>query len=302
MRMKNGSSSGTSSSRSNRMTSALPHDLAGLALMVFLLGLRHGMDPDHLATLDGLARHNAQTRPRLARWSGCFFSLGHGAIVTLVAAFVAATLHDGAAPPWLERFGTWISIAFLLALGIMNIAAVLRTPAERVVRLRGFRGRWLGRIAETGHPAVIAMIGAAFALSFDTLSQAALFSLTGAHLAGWPFSVALGLLFTLGMMTTDGVNGAWVAVMVQRADRRARVASRVMGLAIGLLGIAIAAVEMVRLLSQEADAALAGAELPMGLGLALAVALSYIVAIRLARASPSCGLWITSADGWTPRL
>ena len=84
------------------MTSPLPHDIAGLALMVFLLGLRHGMDPDHLATLDGLARHNAQTRPRLARWSGCFFSLGHGAIVTLVAAFVAATLHDGAAPPWLS--------------------------------------------------------------------------------------------------------------------------------------------------------------------------------------------------------
>src|SRR6267378_4127122 len=266
--MKNGSSSGTSSSRSNRMTSALPHDLAGLALMVFLLGLRHGMDPDHLATLDGLARHNAQTRPRLA-------------------AFVAATLHDGAAPQWLERFGTWISIAFLLALGIMNITAVLRTPADRVVRLKGFRGRWLGRIAATGHPAVIAMIGAAFALSFDTLSQAALFSLTGAHLAGWPFSVALGLLFTLGMMTTDGVNGAWVAVMVQRADRRARVASRVMGLAIGLLGIAIAALGMVRLLSQEADAALAGAELPIGLGLAFAVAASYVVAIRLARASAS---------------
>src|SRR5258708_1642208 len=193
------------------MTSPLPHDLAGLALMVFLLGLRHGMDPDHLATLDGLARHNAQARPRLARWSGCFFSLGHGAIVTLVAGFVAATLHDAAAPQWLERLGTWISIAFLLALGVMNITAVLRTPADRVVRLKGFKGRWLGRIAETGHPAVIAMIGAAFALSFDTLSQAALFSLTGAHLAGWPFSVALGLLFSLGMMTTDGVNGAWVS-------------------------------------------------------------------------------------------
>jgi len=54
------------------------------------------------------------------------------------------------------------------------------------------------------------------------------------------------------MMTTDGVNGAWVAVMVQRADRRARVASRVMGLAIGLLGIAIAALGMIRLFSQEA--------------------------------------------------
>ena len=74
------------------MAAILPHDLAGLALMVFLLGLRHGMDPDHLATIDGLARYNGQNRPRVARWSGCFFSLGHGAIVTLVAAFVAASL------------------------------------------------------------------------------------------------------------------------------------------------------------------------------------------------------------------
>src|SRR3977135_2006081 len=128
------------------MTSPLPHDIAALALMVFLLGLRHGMDPDHLATLDGFARHNAQSLPRRARLSRWCFSLGHGATVTRVAGFVAATLHDGAAPHWLERLGTWISIAFLLALGIMNIAAVLRTPADRVVRLKGFKGRWLGRI------------------------------------------------------------------------------------------------------------------------------------------------------------
>jgi high-affinity nickel-transport protein len=265
------------------MTSSLPHDLAGLALMVFLLGLRHGMDPDHLATIDGLARHNAQSRPRLGRWSGCLFSLGHGAVVTLAAVFVAVTLHEGDAPEWLERLGAWISIVFLLALGFLNIVAVLRTPADRVVRLTGFKGRWLGRLAETGHPAVIAMIGAAFALSFDTLSQAALFSLTGVQLAGWPFSVALGLLFTLGMMTTDGVNGVWVACMVQRADRRARVASRVMGLAIGLLGIAIAGLAMVRLLSQEAATALAGTELALGMAAAIIVAASFAVAMRLAR-------------------
>jgi high-affinity nickel-transport protein len=269
------------------MTSPLPHDLAGLALMVFLLGLRHGMDPDHLATIDGLARHNAQSRPRLAGWSGCLFSLGHGAVVTLVAGFVAVTLHDGAAPQWLERLGAWISIVILLALGIVNIVAVFRTPADRVVRLKGFKGQWLGRIARTSHPAVIAMIGAAFALSFDTLSQAALFSLTGVHLAGWPFSVALGLVFTLGMMTTDGLNGAWIARMLERADRRARVVSRVMGLAIALLGIGIAGLATARLLSAQAAAVLAGAELPMGLGVAIIVATSFAVAMRLARPGPA---------------
>src|SRR5256885_8910099 len=129
------------------MASPLPHDPAGSVFMVFLLGLRHGMDPDHLATVDGLARHNARDRPRVARWSGCLFSLGHGAIVTLVAGFVAATLHDGAAPQWLERLGAWISIAFLLGLGIVNIFAVLPPPADPGVRLAGAQGAWRGGMA-----------------------------------------------------------------------------------------------------------------------------------------------------------
>jgi len=268
-------------------SAALPHDLVGLVMMVFLLGLRHGMDPDHLATVDGLARQCAQNRPYSARWSGCYFSLGHGAIVTLVAGVVAASLHESAAPQWLERAGAWISAVFLLMLGVYNIVAVLRTPADRVVRLAGFKGRWLGRFSATGHPAMVAMIGAAFALSFDTFSQAALFSLTGVQLAGWPFSVALGLVFTLGMMITDGVNGLWVARMVERADRRARVASRVMGLSIAFLGIAIAVLGAARLVSPQAAAALAGAELALGLGVALVVATSFAVAMRLAGVRPA---------------
>src|SRR5258707_9460250 len=142
------------------MISPLPHDIAGLALMVFLLGLRHGMDPDHLATLDGLARHNAQTRPRLARWSGCFFSLGHGAIVTLIAGFVAATLHDGAAPQWLERLGAWISIVFLLALGIVNVVAVPPPPADRGMCPAGVQGRGAGGGAENRHPPRTPSVGA----------------------------------------------------------------------------------------------------------------------------------------------
>jgi len=256
-------------------------------MMVFLLGLRHGMDPDHVATVDGLVRQRAQDRPDRARWSGCFFSLGHGAVVTLVAGIVAASLHEGGAPHWLKWVGVWISAGFLLVLGVYNVVAVLRTPADRVVRLVGFKGRWLGRFAATGHPAIVTMIGAAFALSFDTFSQAALFSLTGVQLAGWPFSVALGLVFTLGMMIADGVNGLWVARMVERADHRARVASRVMGLSIAFLGIAIAGLGAARLLSPEAAAALAGAELALGVGVAVIVATSFAVAMRLAGMRPA---------------
>ena len=68
---------------------------------------------------------------------------------------------------------------------------------------------------------MIAAIGAAFALSFDTVSHALVFSLTGATAAGWLFAALLGLVFTLGMVLTDALNGWWVARMVRRADARA---------------------------------------------------------------------------------
>ena len=265
------------------MTSSMPHDLPELVLMVFLLGLRHGMDPDHLATIDGLTRFNSGRRPRVARWSGFLFSLGHGVVVTLIAWLVATTLHDGTAPAWLERLGAWISIAFLLALAALNVVAVVRTPADRVVRTAGLKSRWLGGLCENSHPAVIAAIGAVFALSFDTFSQAALFSLTASHVAGSLFAVALGLVFMAGMMATDGVNGAWVARLLERADLRALVASRVMGLSIGVLGISIASLGILRLARPQVAAALDRAQLPLGIGVMLIVLASFAVAVRLAR-------------------
>ena len=39
--------------------SQLPNDWLALLAVVYALGLKHGMDPDHLATIDGIARSNA---------------------------------------------------------------------------------------------------------------------------------------------------------------------------------------------------------------------------------------------------
>src|SRR5688500_7016562 len=96
----------------------LPTDWLALAALVFLLGLKHGMDPDHLVTIDGMARFNAVRRPRLSRWSGLLFSLGHGAVVTLVAVMVATVARDWRAPEWLALTGVSISIAFMLLLAV----------------------------------------------------------------------------------------------------------------------------------------------------------------------------------------
>lgn len=244
--------------------STVPADAFGLAALVLVLGLRHGFDPDHLVAIDGL------TRSSRSRWSGLFFSLGHGVVVTLIGLVVAVLATERQAPAWLEELGAWISISVLLVLGVANLTMLFRAPADQPVLLVGLRGRWLTeRLGQASHPMVIAAVGAAFALSFDTVSHALVFSLTGASMAGWLFALALGLLFTLGMVITDALNGWWVARIIAGADRRAARASRLMSSAIALLCLGLAAASIARyeagpILSLFTLACVAGAYLLSG--------------------------------------
>ena len=215
-------------------------DILGLAALVFVLGLKHGLDPDHLVAIDGFTR--ASPRDEMRRWCGLFFSLGHGAVVTVVSVGVALLAADWQPPRWLEYTGAWISIGVLVALGLANLASALRAAPGQAVALAGMRSHWLPeRLARASHPAVIAAVGAAFALSFDTISHALVFSMTGASLAGWAFAAILGVVFTCGMLLTDAASGLWVARLVRSADRRAAAASRLMSLAVAFLCLALAA-------------------------------------------------------------
>ena len=262
------------------MMHTLPADWLALAAVVFLLGLKHGLDPDHLAAIDGLTRYNAGKSPRLSRWSGLLFSAGHGLVVTLVAVAVATVAIEWHAPEWLENTGAWISIAFLTLLGIANLHAVLRTPRDQVVRPAGFRSRLFARLTQASHPVLIAAVGAAFAISFDTISQAVLFSITGSHVAGWLFATFLGLVFTFGMVVTDALNGLWVSRLIARADARAAAASRAMSLAIALLALAIAAAGAARHALPALDERLADWSLALGVAVVATIALTYRIAMR----------------------
>ncbi len=260
----------------------LPAHWLSLIGVVFLLGLKHGLDPDHLAAIDGLARFSARERPRLARWSGLLFSAGHGVVVTLVAIAVATFASEWRAPHWLEDAGTWISIAFLASLGAANLVAVLRTPCGERVRTVGFRSRFFVRLTRVDHPVLIAAVGASFAVSFDTLSQAVLFSVTGSHVAGWMFAAALGVVFTSGMIATDALNGLWVSHLVSRADRRAAAASRLMSFTIAIASLAIAALAAARYALPSLDHEVESWGLALSAAILAGVAAAYAVAMRLA--------------------
>jgi len=265
------------------MTHTLPDNLIGLCLLVLSLGLKHGFDADHLATIDGLARWNMAARPRLARQCGAWFSLGHGAVVIAIALALSTLAGYWRPPVWLELCGAWVSIAFLAGLGLVNVQALLRAPAGQVVAPVGLKGRFLGRLAAASGPGGIALVGALFALSFDTVSLASLFAVAAAQFGGWQHALLLGALFTLGMLVGDGVHGLWIARLLRRSGQAAVLASRIMGWVVVGASFAVAGFGMLKLSSARVDAWSEGKELAFGVALVAVLAGSFVLAMLMAR-------------------
>ena len=266
---------------------SLPQDWPALASLVFGLGLKHGFDADHLATIDGLARYNARARPRLARYCGALFSLGHGGVVLLIGLVVGLVAGHWAVPGWLEAFGVLTSVFFLTLLGLANLRAVLRSDPAAPVALVGVKGRWLGASQRAGRPALVLLVGALFALSFDTLSQAALFGMVARQQGGaWPI-LGLSGLFTLGMLTADGLNGLWIAHLIGRADRMAVLASRCMSLTLATLSLAVAGWVAAAYCFPDFDARLERAEWLTGLAVVSISAAGFLLAWAWSRARPA---------------
>lgn len=289
----------------------ISHDLAGLALTAFLLGARHGFDADHLAAIDSLSRARAAAlvdgdsrqapgRSRLASpaikrmsaWlannAGLQFSLGHGTVVLLVALMVTLLSSAWQVPPWIESAGAWISIAILTTLALMNLALVLRTPPGEMSRLAGWRRPGLPVLAGGGVRWAGLGVGALFAISFDTLSQAALFGVAALRLGGWQPAALLAGLFVLGMVVTDGINGFWIARLLRRSGRMALVASRVMGLAVAGVSLLTAALGMAAQLLHPEHPLAAARGAWFSLAIIAVVGASFLLGRRLAGMDEDC--------------
>lgn len=253
-----------------------------LGFVVFSLGIRHGFDADHLAVIDGLTRFNSRANPKLARYCGALFSLGHGAVVLAISVLVGLFAWQLRLPAWLESFGDWVSIAFLTLLGILNLHAVATTRPDQAVHLVGLKGKLLGSCARAASPGLVALVGALFAISFDTLSQAALFSMTASRFGGWENALLMGGLFMLGMLFTDGVNGFWIFRLLNRTDGMTLAASRTMGFAVSGLSLFVAALGAARLSSPLFERWSEGKEMIFGLAVIGIVLSAFAFASRAA--------------------
>lgn len=262
--------------------------------LALLLGMQHGLDPDHLAAIDGLTRFNARIGAARARWCGLWFSLGHGTLVTLATLLVATLASGFQLPEWVDTASGWVAVALLVLIGSINVWSLYTGQAD-LHGPSGLRGRWLQGLLGVRHPLAIFGIGALFALSFETLTQASVFALgvgvsgvSGASVvsdvSGLSGSVwlplAMGAVFTAGMMLTDAVNGLWLYRLARNTQRHSVRAMRRLALAIATLSFTMAAWVASRMLSPGVDAWFDGTELLVGLAVLAGVAGCYLLAMR----------------------
>lgn len=206
-----------------------------MILIALGLGLRHGLDLDHLATIDAIAR-TTKERGAVSKMAGFLFSLGHGCIVTAVSLVIGGGLIEASTPDWLEELGNMISLFFLGFFGVLNLWSVFQSSSSATPK--GIKSYVVKKILHKNlSPSLIILIGALFALSFDTFSQIALFSISATLMSGLFFSGLLGFCFMLGMMLTDGFNGLFVSKLIQRADRASSLFSKGLGLFISLFSL-----------------------------------------------------------------
>ena len=254
-------------------------DLFGLLAVALMLGLRHGFDADHLAAIDAMTRFNAIERPRLARRTGLWFSLGHGTVVMAVAVSVSLMARSWTAPVWLEPFGAWASIGVLLLLGLVNLNAVRQAAPGAIVAGVAWRSGLFSRVFKASGCLPIMGVGFLFAMSFDTLSQAALMAVTGTALRGLPAVIALATAFVGGMLITDGVNGWWVARLLRRSAHQAARASRIMCISVACVSLGTALLGVATRLSPAFNHWASGHETSFGLLITAVVLISFLLGV-----------------------
>ncbi|CAE6448482.1 unnamed protein product [Rhizoctonia solani] len=209
------------------------HSTLNLCLLAWTIGLRHGLDADHISAIDNATRGLIQLG-QLSVTAGLYFSLGHSTIVVVViiAIAISTDVYDriGGVSDVGGVIGAAISATFLFIVALVNSIILARILRQRRRRLNGedvepenshsLALRILGPVTKfVNRPWKMYPVGVLFGLGFDTASSIALLAVTalaqrGADGAEMPHSHIL--LFTAGMTLVDSADS--VLMLYSYAD------------------------------------------------------------------------------------
>lgn len=221
-----------------------------VAFTVFALGLRHGADPDHLAAIDNLTRNSLTLKRGLSRFVGTLFAGGHSVTVLSIAALIgllgARISSRGAL---IEIVGTWVSIATLYAIVILNIRQLRAGHADAVA---GYKTRLLPKsLRLSTSPLAAIPAGLLFGLGFDTSSQVATYALAFTAGGGLLPALAIGLAFSLGMAVTDTLDSVLVHRLCTRCPLGLACVTRTWVKAVTGLALTVATYELAEILGWQ---------------------------------------------------
>jgi len=268
---------------------------AGSAALTFVLGLRHGLDADHLAAIDSLTRWNAR-RP-FAPWCGLLFAAGHSSVILIASLLFTYAAGHLDAPDWLAPLGALISASTLIVLGAINLSLASRSR-QRVAAAVGLRATLFSSLLRAPRWWQVASLGALFAVSFDAIAVAALFAATPVAVANGPAAAAfsagtLALAFAAGMLVVGTANGLWVTRLLRHSGGTGPEASRIVTSAIALAGLVVGIGALLPLIHAPIERWLADRELIVSAFVITAVAAGYFAALvhsgrsRYARHTPT---------------
>jgi high-affinity nickel-transport protein len=205
--------------------------LAGLGIVAYVFGLRHGVDADHIAAIDNTTRKLMQEGKRPFT-VGMWFSLGHSTVVVgLIVGLVVATRTIAGNITALQStgavIGTLVSGSFLWIIGFINAVILIgiykifqtlkqgrlnQQELDNLLENRGFMNRFFRPLFKViSKPWQIFPVGVLFGLGFDTASEVALIAISvGIGVStSIPlyYILILPLLFTCGMVTVDSADG-----------------------------------------------------------------------------------------------
>ncbi len=205
--------------------------LLGTASLAYTLGLRHAVDPDHIAAIDNVTRKLMQ-EGRRPLGAGFFFALGHSSVVVITSVLVALSM--AALQARFEGFseigavvGTGVSALFLLGIGLANTVVLISVfrmfvavrrgepmvedDLAHLLSQRGLLGRWLRSLfAVIGRSWHMYPLGILFGLGFDTASEIGLLGISATQgSAGLSVGSILVFpaLFTAAMALVDTSDG-----------------------------------------------------------------------------------------------
>ncbi len=197
--------------------------LAAVVLML-ALGVRHGIDPEHIAIVNAVTLRAAESGRRWPAGCGLWFALGHGLVITLVAMTVVGVLDAVHMPQWVHALGVWLPTAILLAVAVANLRELLLVRVD--YRPASIKRRLLPRfLREASAPPAVFLIGMLFAPFVDPASQAAVWGYVVGTGAGFAWVALLGALLTLAMAATCTLE-AWAVVRLMRGDQAVAMARR----------------------------------------------------------------------------